>query len=297
MGSTPALHLSLGLTSNSRKRRLRDKILKTAEADAKSGFSTRIPFLKSALCGQDVLSGPSAVPKPNRKYSGKGVGSTMELKANYLYFLRFHSFLKSIARFNLANAENGMQAIQQQFSLTKSSCFLVTPVDIDYIGDLPVARVLDFSSRLVLAGGGMYSPPLFEVFLAPPKEMSFSEEVIMTHELEHAIHFSLWHRAGFPFLLLATEDAEYLAMVKTIREVSNMNELLHCPNPFLHGENLGEGMTSEPHQNAVNRFYLLLQEKYRMSLEEIAMGVSWAIRDKLSNPEDVQPDWELHLNR
>jgi len=143
----------------------------------------------------------------------------------------------------------------------------------------------------------MYSPPLFEVFLASPEKTDFPEETVITHELEHAIHFSLWRRAGFPFIVMTTEDAEYLAMIKTIRDVGNMNELLHCPNPFLHGENLGEGMTSEPHQNAVNRFYLLLQEKYGMSLEGIAMGISWAIRDKLSNPEDVHPDWELHLNR
>jgi hypothetical protein len=256
-----------------------------AAANAMKGLSTRIPFLKNALCGQETLSGESVRSEPRSLEKIVPEGHLFGLKADKcLALFRLKPFWDDLARFNSFNARLGLQAVAVEKPSNNHIHFRVSACDISYLGDLRIARVLGDESGLHLAGGGAYNSVLYGVFLRKNQEF-YPHQFVMVHELEHAQHHSLWNLAGFPFLAFDTECAEYLAMLRTLIDLGEAPQLTVWRNEFIsllpaNTKNAGNG-DSIPHDEAAIFFVKRLTGRYRMSRQDVAMGIAWTFREEL----------------
>jgi len=282
----PQLYLTLGLSRASRKRKLYGRIEKQAAENAMKGLSTRIPFLKSILCGQETLNGESVRSEPRKLEKIVPEGHLFGIKVNsYLALFRFKSFWDDLARFNSFNAKRGLQAFNLDEAVNKHIYYRVISCDVSYLGDLRIARVLGDDSGLHLAGGGIYSSVLYGIFLTKGQEF-YPHRFVMVHELEHAQHHSLWNLAGFPFLALDKECAEYLAMLRTLIDLGRAPQLLAWRNEFIqfiptNAKNAGNE-DSIPHDKAAIFFVKRLTERYRMGRQDVAMAIAWTHREELA---------------
>lgn len=280
--ASPPFHLYLGLTPRSRKFNLRKRMIRNAGYNAGEGLCTRIPFLKKMLCGQEAADGESARSRGLLK-EGKE-GDIREMKLDWAFYLRGGRFYRENARFNSYHAGRGLQAVPVHLDESRCARFRVCRCEIFYAADLKLARVLEDRPELALGGGGMFNPPLFEIFLMKEqKDYSWSHTV--AHEMEHAVHLSLWQMAGLPFFLMDTQDAEYLAMLRTLKDLGEAPQLLAWKNDYF-STILKNDPDRVPHDSAAVSFVDALLGKYRMSAREVAMGIAWSVRETIEQSLD-----------
>ncbi|NYZ74527.1 hypothetical protein H0O00_05265 [Candidatus Micrarchaeota archaeon] len=295
----PPLYLTLGTTAASRKRRLCSRMQKQAEANARNGLSTRIPFLKSALCGQETLNGESVPAQPRKLDKDAPEGHSLPFTVNYLALFRLRSFWDDIMRFNSFNASRGLQAISLERPVNNQLLYRVTACDISYVGDLRIARVTGDESGFTLGGGGVFSPILYGIALSKAQSF-YSGSHIQCHEIEHARHHSLWHLAGFPFLALPSKSTEYLAMLKTLIELGEAPQLLAWRNEFIDVLPFkGPPGDRKAHDAAALMFIQRLTERYGMTREEVALAIIWTLREEVEarHGQEVSLSCAEHFER
>ncbi len=255
-----------------------------AAANASKGLSTRIPFLKRALCGEKAPEGESVQTSPRALNPDACEGEHFSLYANsMLSVFRLRAFWDDLARFNSASASRGLQALPVEKPFQKKIRFRVTPCEIAYLGDLRICRVLGDESGLQLAGGGTFNAAIYNVFLRKDQKY-YSWNFVLSHELEHALHHSIWGLSGFPALLLPSDCAEYLAMLRTLIDLGQAPQLLAWKNEFMQvrlAEGGQDGWESIPHNEAANYFVKRLVGRYSMGRQDVAMAIAWTFREEL----------------
>jgi len=298
---TIPIYLSLGLTTRARDRKLYDRIFRKAEANLSKGLNSRIPFLKKTLCNQHVPDAESSKIHSIKSKKAK-VGDVFELTKDWAFYFRFKGFLEGICIFNSQNASQGLQAVPVTVEERPSMRYVVSECEIRYMGDLKVTRPKMEEPDHQLGGEGVYNPPLFEIFLKRDQRY-YSLESVMCHETEHAVHFSLWHLSGFPFWLFDSDNAEYLAMLKTIQIIGDPYPLLAVENRYIQFQHFQENKAREialksltaPHLRAAKRFIKILNSKYGFDEQEIAMGIAWSMKEKIE--QSLDQSWADQLDR
>lgn len=251
-----------------------------AAKNAFGGLSTRIPFLKSELCGAATPNCESVRSEPRSLEKTAGEGHVFGLRADFRAYFRFRAFWDEIARFNSFNSSRGLQAISVEKPVDGRILYRVTPCDISYIGDLRVARVTGDEAGLLLGGGGVFTC-LYNIFLRRDQDF-YSHRHVMTHELEHARHHSLWNLAGFPSLALPSATTEYLAMLRTLIDLGEAPQLLAWRNEFINVQPTGAESGGHPaHDKAALGLIGRLTERYGMQRKDVAMGIAWMFREEL----------------
>lgn len=270
METAPA-RICLGSMPKIRKTRLRDSILRNAECYLSLGLSSRIPFLKKSLCGQNAPDAESAPAKSTLGIAGAEDGK-FEIDVTRETFLASALFFSRLARFNSRYSALGIQA----FPENDIDRFSVCRCDIRFIGDLKItlrkdAPAPDCAGKAAapLEIRALYCDPMFQVFVNSGQDSAR----ILIHETEHAIHSSLWRLAGMQFYSLEPEDSEYLAILKTIMEtgdkdIGNLDEFRMIGNPDV--------PESAAYPAAVKRLGWILSERYGISRTELErIAISW----------------------
>jgi hypothetical protein len=250
---------SLGLSAESRARRLRERILRSVEKDSKEGRPTRLPFLKHYLCGQDVPWSVQVRPAEFPK------GTVLRAKSGFAPF-QYAGFLDRIREFNRSGMLSGLQAVPQEMSGTKPLSFIVCQCPTEMVGDMLVSRVPEPFRKAPGLPGGLYLFTLHQAFVFTGLESD------LAHECEHGVHLGIWHMTGFPIPVCAS-NAEYL---------STLLELMYFDDPMIllramitNRESRARNPTGEPHLKASFRFIDRLKRRYGMSEDEIMRGMSY----------------------
>ncbi len=266
-----------------------------AAANAMKGLSTRIPFLKSSLCGQTVRNGESVHSEPLRLDKDAPAGHEFSLPVNLLIYFRLGAFCREVARFNSINAAGAKQAVPVYSREPKRLVMRVTPCEVSYLGDLRVARVTGNESGLFEGINGEYNSGIYGIFLRNEQEFSAHRRV-MSHELEHAQHMSLWNLAGFPIVAIRQECTEYLSMLRTLIELGEAPSLLAWRSEYLNVL-VPEVKKPTPHDDAALEFVRRLMGRYKMTELDIAMGIAWSMRDDIPEGDRLDPSFSGQLTR
>ena len=257
----------LGSTRRTRKTRMRDNVLASAEALHKRGLDSRIPFLKSCFTNEGIQNGSTA-----RRDDGIPVPDYQ--RGQILTGLHFTDF-DSLVRFNIFNAENRLQAVPSEH--VEGDYFKIVKCKVRWIGDLRLAYLNE--DPVDIGYSASYVTCLFQIFMRP----SDFEITAFLHETEHARHFSLLDMSGFYYKNLLKNSPlhawllphasylrarfEYLANLRTLMDCEKNIDL-----PYLALKNLlGNLMdrNSWPHLYGSCYFVFRLASKYDMKISDI----------------------------
>jgi hypothetical protein len=246
---------SIGVSTRSRKIRFRDDLLRDLECNIRFGNSSRLPFLKKVLCGQDTPDAETVSPVSWSTYDFPEGAALADSR-------------RWISLFNASHADTGLQAFPETFDDSISDRYIVTSCDTRFVGDLKITT----RNNGITPPSDVYAvivPPLFQVFLNPP-ESQYEFASTLAHEMEHAVHLSLPAPYG-PFAYAPTEDSEFLAILKQIKDVGDLAPILvhrSKRNPHEH-----------PFIRAAERLQLVLDFFHGISRLDLAFACSyWSCR-------------------
>jgi len=231
--------------------RIRKNILESAEFFHRCGLDSRIPLLKRAF-GLEAPNGSTA-----RREDGMPVPEWGEGK------LVFEPLAEEAVRFNIFNAEAGLQAFRAITSEDdNTSALIVIKCKTTWVGDLRISITDD--PRVSIPSGARYSNMMNSIVM---RSHMGGLEFVSAHELEHALHSNLALMVkGNPDAIPARR-MEYLAM---------LYETLHCGSFPLVDITLRRwpGMLrisgQLPHIFSSFDFMLRLPIKYGVSARELA---------------------------
>jgi hypothetical protein len=240
------VYLLSGFSQAARKRKLHESAVRTATQDAAKGLNTRIPFIKS-LIGKAVFDGPSYNMK---RFPAPIVEPGLSIPCGkWMKKAERRKAVRDVVQFNIENADKGVQAV------TGRGGYLVENGSVKYYGDLKVTTLRNSQTM----GGqidGTYDIFIHEAFI---QTSAANFEGVLDHELEHALHYSLFHLAGYPMTWLDTVTAEYLAYARGL--FGGMGYGL-----MVAGENLTPLTIS--HVCASRKFIYVLMTKYGLTADE-----------------------------
>jgi hypothetical protein len=270
-------YLTLGMSRRARKLGLRERMLRKAESNSKKGLNTRIPFLKKALCGQDVR-----IPRETKNdIPDMKEGEVLIVKCGLRPLFTISSESEMAARFNMANVGSGLQALPAKPEKGEMGRYVVGRCKNELIGDLIISEVpIERLTPMTLRGTAAYFYDINQIV-----KSETASESTLAHELEHATHLGLWHLAGFPRILIRSSEAEYFSLLVELRDFATV-ELAYLGTWDI--PHLREGQS--PHMEASRRFRKALERLHGMKPYEIDLGVCAAFAPGLGNepsPEDV----------
>jgi hypothetical protein len=279
------LYRTLGLTTHSRKLHMRDNILSNAERLHKEGLDSRVPFLKKEF-GQDVPDGTTAKKEhgvPIAEYRGGDVVADFDLNA--------------VLRFNTFNAPSGLQLVPFYSDRHRKTVLKVVQCTVEMAGDLKIARLHErVSYGPNPPQNGYFHALLYEVFLqtkidpaqriagiADEVQFSFLTGNLLSHEKEHAFHYTLAYLSN---LELPVWRGEHMSMLSDFIR-GNAPEILAPSGPIANHQ--------APHALASLYFLARLHCRYGISPFQVKMAISGYNNEQFSQLGD--PAGRPHLEK
>ena len=198
------VHLQLNLSRNSRKRNMRDNILRNAEQLHKRGLDSRIPFLKFACLGEKVVHGSTANKEDGRSLPEWKEGDIVS-----------GSCIDDVIRFNIFNAQNRLQALKSSDNIGSECSIRIVRCETIWYGDMRINHVSD-DCGIELHNNANFDWNINQIIIGPKDHWSRST---FLHECEHARHMNLIMMSSlicptsFRTSPLAQHTSEYLSML------------------------------------------------------------------------------------
>lgn len=133
-------------------------------------------------------------------------------------------------------------------------------------GDLKVSTLADADPKIEIRGAG-YHDRSFQIFITADTDVP--RDTIIAHEMEHAIHRSLWKLADFHPQLFPRIVMEYLAMLAALIKAKG-SAILYSRAGFWHDL---KGRRSRPYAIASALFVGNLLLKHNMEGPEIDIAL------------------------
>lgn len=183
---------------------IRRNMLATAEYFHSCGVDSRIPFLKLAVCDEEVPGGSTARREDGIDVPDWKEGRLVEKPLNH-----------EVVRFNIFNAPFGMQALPYTLFEEQGPAYVkVIGCRTTWMGDLRVSVTDD--PGVQVGSNALYNPHFHHILMRGNAE---SRKSVLAHEIEHARHSSLL------LLALGTPDA---ISRRTGESLAMLAEILYC---------------------------------------------------------------------
>ncbi|MBI5228423.1 hypothetical protein HY988_07565 [Candidatus Micrarchaeota archaeon] len=208
---TLAAYALLGPAQETRKIRLRDRILDRTKQQLSKGIDSRIPFLKIALCNQNVSLVAS---RRNTAFATPDFheGEMIVLPRKLSAVLKFEEYFDTLSRFNQAKFSSGLQAVPSPKIYGEFERYTVVKCSTELMGGLRISTVPADVLDMLTGTTAVYTVGTNQIFISGTLD-SIDKCSALAHEVEHAIHYTLLEFSELPLVLVPKMYVEYLAML------------------------------------------------------------------------------------